>query len=43
MMRIWIRSSVLRMKRSLLLLKAKVKLKVRVKRLKRALRNGLIR
>jgi hypothetical protein len=43
MMRIWIRSSVLRMKRSLLLLKVKAKLKARVKRLRRALRNGLIR
>jgi hypothetical protein len=45
MMRIWIRSSVLRIKRSLLLLKAKAKPKpkVRAKRLRRALRNSLIR
>jgi len=43
MIRIWIRSSVLRMKRSLLLLKVKVKLKVRAKRLRRALRNSLIK
>jgi hypothetical protein len=42
-MRIWIRSSALRIKRSLLLLKAKAKLKARVKRLRRALRNSLIR
>jgi hypothetical protein len=39
-MRIWIKSLVLIIKRSLLLLKVKVK--VKVKRLRRALRNSLI-